>query len=149
MCQSCRGDTTKIASTVFSRSGCLPKALRVYTLQRGRHFCRPNERFSMSPDFQINGRSIAPGEPTYIIAELSANHNQDFAQAVKLVEAAKDAGADAIKLQTYTPDTITIDCRNDYFQIKGTLWDGRNLYDLYGEAYTPWDWQPKLKTIAN
>jgi pseudaminic acid synthase len=103
----------------------------------------------MSPDFQINGRSIAPGESTYIIAELSANHNQDFAQAVKLVEAAHEAGADAIKLQTYTPDTITIDCRNDYFQIKGTLWDGRNLYDLYGEAHTPWDWQPKLKTIAN
>jgi pseudaminic acid synthase len=81
---------------------------------------------------------------------MSANHNQDFEQAVKIIEAAKDVGADAIKLQTYTPDTITIDCNSEYFQIgKGTIWEGRNLYDLYGEAYTPWEWQPKLKQIAN
>ena len=98
----------------------------------------------------INGRLIGVGYPTYIIAEMSANHNQDFNQAVKIIEAAKEAGADAIKLQTYTPDTITIDCRHEYFQIKqGTIWAGRNLYDLYGEAYTPWEWQPKLKEIAN
>ena len=98
----------------------------------------------------INGRLIGVGYPTYIIAEMSANHNQDFNLAVKIIEAAKEAGADAIKLQTYTPDTITIDCRHEYFQIKqGTIWAGRNLYDLYGEAYTPWEWQPKLKEIAN
>jgi N-acetylneuraminate synthase len=85
-----------------------------------------------------------------MVAELSANHNQDFDQAVQLIHAAKEAGADAIKLQTYTPDTLTIDCNNEYFRIeKGTIWEGQSLYDLYGEAYTPWEWQPKLKRIAN
>jgi N-acetylneuraminate synthase len=97
----------------------------------------------------INGRTIGPGHPTYIIAEMSGNHGHSFDRAVAIVKAAKEAGADAIKLQTYTPDTLTIACDNDYFQVKGTLWDGRTLYDLYGEAYTPWDWQPKLKEIAN
>jgi len=98
----------------------------------------------------IGHRRIGTGQPIYIIAELSANHNQDFGQAVQLIHAAKDAGADAIKLQTYTPDTITIDCDNEYFRVGGgTLWDGRTLYDLYGEAYTPWEWQPKLKAVAN
>jgi pseudaminic acid synthase len=80
---------------------------------------------------------------------MSANHGHDFDQATRLIYAAKEVGADAIKLQTYTPDTITIDCRNEFFQIKGTIWEGKNLYDLYGEAFTPWDWQPKLKEIAN
>lgn len=99
---------------------------------------------------EIDNRAVGQGHPVYIIAELSANHNQDYDQAVQLVHAAKDAGADAIKLQTYTPDTITIDCDNEYFRVGGgTLWDGRTLYDLYGEAYTPWAWQPKLKAIAN
>jgi N-acetylneuraminate synthase len=102
----------------------------------------------MTPCIEINGRRIGPGYPTYIIAEMSANHNQDFDQAVKIIETAKEAGADAVKLQTYTPDTITIDCRNEYFRVKGTIWEGRTLYDLYGEAYTPWDWQPRLKEIA-
>ena len=97
---------------------------------------------------EINARRIGPGYPTYIVAEMSANHNQSFEQAIKIVEAAKQAGADAIKIQTYTPDTITIDCANEYFRVKGTLWDGRTLYDLYGEAYTPWDWQPKLMEVA-
>jgi len=100
--------------------------------------------------FAIGDRLIGPGNPAYIIAEMSANHGQSFDQAVNIVRAAKDAGADAIKLQTYTPDTITLDCRTAPFLIgKGTLWEGRNLYDLYGEAYTPWDWQPKLKQIAD
>jgi pseudaminic acid synthase len=86
---------------------------------------------------------------TFIIAELSANHNQDYGTAVKTIKAAKEVGADAIKLQTYTADTITINCHNEYFQIKsGTQWDGKYLYDLYKEAYTPWEWQPKLKLIA-
>jgi pseudaminic acid synthase len=99
---------------------------------------------------QISDRIVANNAPTYIIAEISANHNQDYEQAVKLIEAAKEVGADAVKLQTYTPDTITIDCDNEYFQIGvGTIWEGRNLYDLYGEAYTPWEWQPKLKAVAD
>ena len=102
----------------------------------------------MSPFIEINTRRIGPGEPVYIVAEMSANHNQSFEQAVRIIEAAKEAGADAIKIQTYTPDTITLDCDNPYFQVKGTLWDGRTLHDLYGEAYTPWDWQPKLMEIA-
>ena len=98
----------------------------------------------------VNGHPIGLGEPVYIIAEMSANHNKDFDQAVKILKEAKVAGADAIKLQTYTPDTITIPCDNKYFQIgKGTIWEGRNLYDLYREAYTPWEWQPKLKVIAD
>jgi N-acetylneuraminate synthase len=97
----------------------------------------------------INGRTIGPGHPTYIIAEMSGNHGHSFDRAVAIVQAAKEAGADAVKLQTYTPDTLTIDCNNDYFQVKGTLWNGRTLYELYGEAYTPWEWQPKLKEIAN
>ena len=101
------------------------------------------------PIIEINGRRVGQGCPAYIIAEMSANHNQDFAEAVKIIEAAKEAGADAVKLQTYTPDTITIDCDNEYFRIQGTLWDGQRLYDLYGKAFTPWDWQPKLKALAN
>lgn len=92
---------------------------------------------------------IGDSNSTFIVAELSANHNQNFDNAVKLIKEAKKAGADAVKLQTYTPDTITINCSNEYFQIKqGTIWDGRTLYDLYKEAYTPWEWQPKLKEIA-
>ncbi|MBF8982968.1 pseudaminic acid synthase [Lutibacter sp. B2] len=80
---------------------------------------------------------------------MSANHLQNFDNAVKVIKAAKEAGADAIKLQTYTADTITIDCDNEYFQIKqGTIWDGTTLHKLYQEAYTPWEWQPKLKKIA-
>jgi pseudaminic acid synthase len=98
---------------------------------------------------EINGRSIGSGKPVYVIAELSANHNRDYENAVRLVHAAKNAGADAVKLQTYTPDTITIASDRNEFRIAGgTLWDGRTLYDLYGEAYTPWDWQPRLKALA-
>lgn len=98
----------------------------------------------------ISGRKIGPGFPAYVIAEMSANHNQHFAQAEEIVRAAKEAGADAIKLQTYTADTITIDCSSPHFQIgKGSLWEGKNLYGLYGEAFTPWDWQPRLKRVAD
>jgi pseudaminic acid synthase len=85
-----------------------------------------------------------------VIAEMSANHNQSYKEAVNIIEAAAAAGADAVKLQTYTPDTLTIDCDREYFQIgKGTIWQGQNLYGLYGQAYTPWEWQPKLKTVAD
>jgi N-acetylneuraminate synthase len=97
----------------------------------------------------INGRAIGNGEPCYIVAEMSANHGQRFDQAVKTIETAKKVGADAIKLQTYTPDTMTINAQSEFFQIKGTIWEGRNLYDLYREAYTPWEWQPRLKDIAD
>jgi len=104
----------------------------------------------MSAFVQINGRSIGTGYPTYIVAEMSANHNQDFDQAVRILYAAKEAGADAVKLQTYTPDTLTIPSDKEYFRIGGgTLWDGHTLYDLYSEAYTPWEWQTKLKEIAD
>jgi len=99
---------------------------------------------------QICDRRIEPGQPVYVIAELSANHHQDFERAARLIDAAKEAGADAIKLQTYTPDTITIRSDRNEFRIDGgTLWDGCTLYELYGEAFTPWDWQPKLKQMAN
>lgn len=98
---------------------------------------------------RIRDRCITQGGPVYIIAEISANHNQDFDEAVRILGAAKDSGADAVKLQTYTADTLTIDCDREYFHIKeGTLWEGRNLYDLYCEAYTPWEWYPKLKEVA-
>lgn len=105
---------------------------------------------AVSPCLEIGQRKIGPGEPVYIVAELSANHNQSFDQAVRIIHAAKEAGADAVKLQTYTPDTITIRSDRDCFRIKGgTLWDGRTLHDLYAEASTPWEWQPKLKAVAN
>lgn len=98
---------------------------------------------------QISHRKIGKNQSIFIIAEMSANHLQKFDNAVKIIKAAKEAGADAIKLQTYVPDTMTIDCDNEYFQIKqGTLWDGQTLYQLYKRAYTPWEWQPKLKEIA-
>jgi N-acetylneuraminate synthase len=105
----------------------------------------------MAGDFlEVNGRRIGPGQPVYMIAEISANHNQDFDQAVALVHLAKESGADAVKLQTYTPDTLTLDVRSEYFNIgNGSLWQGRNLYELYQEAYMPWDWQPRLKEVAN
>jgi N-acetylneuraminate synthase len=86
----------------------------------------------------------------YVIAELSANHNQDFNQAIRLLHAAKESGADAVKLQTYLPETMTIAGTQTHFQVgAGTLWEGRTLYDLYGEAFTPWEWHPKLKAIAD
>ena len=100
-------------------------------------------------NFSIANKRIGKNENVFIIAELSANHNQNFEIAVKTIRAIKDSNADAVKLQTYTPDTITINCSNEYFQInQGTIWDGKTLYELYKEAYTPWDWQPKLKKIA-
>ncbi|TJX68847.1 pseudaminic acid synthase [Soehngenia saccharolytica] len=90
------------------------------------------------------------GEEVFIIAELSANHGNDINIAKKTIEAAKEAGADAIKVQTYTPDTLTIDCDNEYFKLNnGTIWDGRTLYDLYNEAYLPWEWHEELKKHAN
>ena len=104
----------------------------------------------MRPYIEVGRRRIGDGEPVYIVAEMSANHSQDVDQAVRTLHAAKEAGADAVKLQTYTPDTLTISSDKEYFRIGGgTLWDGRTLHDLYGEAYMPWEWQPKLKEIAD
>jgi len=102
----------------------------------------------MSYHIEINKRRIGAGTPVYIVAEMSANHGQSFDQAVEIIRAAKESGADAIKLQTYTPDTITIASKNELFQMRNTIWKGKLLYDLYGEAYMPWEWQPKLKGIA-
>jgi pseudaminic acid synthase len=98
---------------------------------------------------KISHRQIGPGHPVYIVAELSANHRQDFDEAVRLIHAAKASGANAVKLQTYTPDTMTIDCDHENFRHgKGSLWEGKTLYRLYQEAYMPWEWQPRLKKIA-
>ncbi|MBU1131468.1 pseudaminic acid synthase [Patescibacteria group bacterium] len=94
-------------------------------------------------------REIGQGQPVFIVAEMSANHNQSYEKALKIIEAAAEAGVDAVKLQTYTADTITINSAKDYFQIKGnSQWSGQTLHQLYQKAYTPWDWQPKLKEYA-
>lgn len=98
---------------------------------------------------RINGRDIGPGRPVYIIAELSANHNGSLDEALRLVHAAKEAGADAVKLQTYTADTMTLKSDKPWFRIgQGTIWEGRNLHDLYQEAYTPWEWCGALFALA-
>ena len=95
-------------------------------------------------DFEINDVS-----KVFIIAELSANHNGSLEIALETVRAAKRAGADCIKLQTYTADTITINCNKEDFLIKGTIWEGKNLYDLYKDAYTPWEWHHEIMKVAN
>ena len=98
----------------------------------------------------INGRQIGVGQPVYIIAEVSANHHHKFDRTVELLKAAKHAGADAVKLQTYTPDTLTLASDKEYFRVgQDSPWSGRFLHDLYNEAYMPWHWQPQLKAIAD
>ncbi len=99
--------------------------------------------------FQIKGRTIGEGYPAYIIAEMSANHAGSMERAKEIIRAAKESGADCIKIQTYTPDTLTIDCHNKYFQVGNGTWEGENLYSLYGKAYTPWEWQKELKEEAD
>lgn len=104
----------------------------------------------MNKKIKIGNKIISKDSPAFIVAEISANHNGDYNRAVETIHAAADAGADAVKLQTYTADTITIDSDLPYFQInEGTIWDGTTLYKLYEEAYTPWEWQPRLKEEAN
>jgi len=101
------------------------------------------------PEIVIGSRTIGTGRPTYVVAEMSANHNQDLDRAKAIVRAAHEAGADAIKLQTYTPDTMTIDCANEHFRIgPGTAWEGDTLYELYRRAATPWEWHPALRDLA-
>lgn len=97
---------------------------------------------------KIKDRFIGEGHPTYIIAEMSANHAGRLEHAKEIIHAAKEAGADCIKIQTYTPDTLTIDCHNQYFEIEDGTWKGENLYTLYQKAYTPWEWQEELKNEA-
>jgi N-acetylneuraminate synthase len=99
---------------------------------------------SLIPCINIAGRRIAADTPPFIIAELSANHNGKLETALKIIDEAKKAGADAIKLQTYTADTITLDCDAEEFQIHGGLWDGKTLYKLYQEAQMPWEWHAPL-----
>ena len=94
--------------------------------------------------FSIAGRTIGVDHPPYVVAELSANHNGELSDALKIIELVKRSGADAVKIQTYRPDTITIDCDKPEFQVKGGLWDGRSLYELYEEAHTPWEWHVEL-----
>lgn len=96
----------------------------------------------------VASRVIGEGHPAYIIAEMSANHAGSLERAKEIVHAAKEAGADCLKIQTYTPDTLTIDCDNSFFHIEKGTWEGENLYGLYGKAYTPWEWQPLLKEEA-
>jgi pseudaminic acid synthase len=96
----------------------------------------------------IGGCLLGAGYPAFIIAELSANHGRSLDRALDLVRAASEAGANAVKLQTYTPGTITIDASSEYFRIQGTIWEGRTLYQLYEEAYTPWEWHASLKAAA-
>ncbi len=100
----------------------------------------------------IAGRKIGEGQPAFIIAEVSCNHQQKFEQAVLLVKAAAAAGCDAVKLQTYTPDTMTLPQRKPWFFVGGKdnpeTWQGKTFYDLYQDAYTPWDWFPKLQKLA-
>ena len=95
-------------------------------------------------EITIAGRSIGAAHPPYVIAEMSGNHNHDIDRALRLIDVAADAGADMVKLQTYTPDTITIDHDGPGFRVEGGLWAGRTLYDLYREAHTPWDWHARL-----
>jgi pseudaminic acid synthase len=103
----------------------------------------------MLTSFEIAGRLIGPAEPPYVIAEMSANHNGDLNSALRIIEEAKKAGADAVKLQTYRPDTITLDGDGPEFKINDGLWKGRTLYELYDWAHTPWGWHKPLFERAN
>lgn len=102
----------------------------------------------MTSEIIIQGKRIGQGEPCFIVAEMSANHAMSFTRAVEILHAAREAGADAVKMQTYTPDTITLDVRDARFRIQKGPWEGRYLHDLYREAFMPWEWQPKLMEEA-
>lgn len=103
----------------------------------------------MDREIRIGSKIISQDSPTFIVAEMSGNHNMDFDRAVEILKAAREAGADAVKIRIYTADTITLDCDDPCFQItQGTLWDGITLHKLYQTAYTPWEWQPRLKKMA-
>jgi len=103
---------------------------------------------NINQEFSIRGRLIGSTHMPYVIAEMSANHNGSIENAFRIIEEAKEAGADAVKMQTYTPETITLNCNSEEFTVRGGLWDGRILYDLYQEAHTPWDWHRPLFEYA-
>ncbi|MCL2717334.1 MAG: pseudaminic acid synthase [Lachnospiraceae bacterium] len=103
----------------------------------------------MNKTIKIAHHTISADSPAFIVAEISGNHNGDIHRAIEIIHSAKEAGADAVKLQTYTPDTITLDCDNEHFKLnRGTIWDGTTLHALYQTAFTPWEWQPRLKEEA-
>ncbi len=103
----------------------------------------------MNSSFATKFGRVGDGEKTYIIAEMSANHAGSLTRALEIIHAAKEAGADCLKIQTYTPDTITLNCDNSFFRIDDGTWKGENLYSLYGKAFTPWEWQGRLKEEAD
>lgn len=104
----------------------------------------------MEKEIKIGNKYIGTGHPCFVIAEMSGNHNMNYKRAEQIIRAAAEAGVDAVKLQTYTADTITLDSTQPYFYTEaGGLWAGQTLYDLYQQAYTPWEWQPKLKKLAD
>lgn len=102
----------------------------------------------MRKEFKIGKKTVGGDAPCFCVAEMSGNHLKDYGRAVEIIHAAKEAGADAVKLQTYTADSLSVNCDNEYFRIHGGLWDGMTEYKLYEEASTPWEWQPKLKEVA-
>lgn len=108
-----------------------------------------SESKDINTQIRIGDRLVGEGCPVYMIAEMSANHAGSLERAKEIIHAAKESGADCIKIQTYTPDTLTIDCSNQYFQVANGTWEGENLYGLYGKAYTPWEWQEALKEEAD
>ena len=99
----------------------------------------------MNKNIEINNIRIGKDYPPYVVAEMSANHNGSIKNAFKIIDSAKSSGANAIKIQTYTPDTLTIKSNKPDFQIKKGLWKGKSLYDLYSTAYTPWEWHKEIK----
>lgn len=103
----------------------------------------------MKMRIKVENKYIGDKEPTFIVAEISANHGQSLKRALSLIKKAKECGVDAVKFQTYTPDTITIDVRNRYFKVKHPVWGGQTLYDLYKKAYTPWSWFKRLKQLCD
>jgi N-acetylneuraminate synthase len=117
-------------------------------LVNGRKYQIAKEVMSELQPLSINGRLIGTESPPYVIAEMSANHNGSLGNACRIIEAAKLAGADAVKLQTYTPDTITLNSNGSDFKIKSGLWNGRTLYELYQEAHMPWSWHAPLFEYA-
>lgn len=103
---------------------------------------------AMHTPFLIGTRAVGAGQPVYLVAELSANHGGRYEEAARLIEAAADAGADAVKVQTYTPDTMTLDAPQECFTIRGSIWGGRKLHELYAEAQMPWSWHEPLQEVA-
>lgn len=133
--------SNKASNKIFSKLGYDSENQDDFMKYKYRVLCNKKD----ASTFKIGGAGIGEGMPVYIIAEMSANHGGSFERAMEIVRAAKDAGADCVKIQTYTPDTMTIDSDKKWFQINSGTWRGENLYSLYGKAYTPWEWQADIK----